>query len=273
VRGLAFARPRGGTSAVYSGDVEREEALVFGEVADLYEATRPGYPDALFDEVMASVARPRRVLKVGAGTGRATAVLAQRGVEVEAIEPDYRMAELARRRTAGLPVRVRELRFESWDGPANGFDLVVCAQAWHWIEPARGAAVAARALRPDGALAIWWNRPRAVAGPVLAAVRDAYRREAPALAEQTSLLVVGPGIDIPDELVGFGPWRTRTFRWSRAYDAASYAELIQTQGDHRLLGPDRLKALVVAVRAAIDDVGGGRIEYVFSADLSIARPA
>jgi hypothetical protein len=107
----------------------------------------------------------------------------------------------------------------------------------------------------------------------LAAVQDAYRREAPALAERTSLLVVGPGIDAPDELVGFHRWRTRTFRWSRVYDATSYTRLIQTQGDHRLLPPDRLKALVAAVRAAIDDVGDGRIEYVFSADLSIAQPA
>jgi SAM-dependent methyltransferase len=126
----------GGTSAGYSGRVAREEAVVFGEVAELYDAARPGYPEALFDEVLASVPRPRRALEAGAGTGGATVVLAQRGVEVEAIEPDHRMAALARRRTAGLPVRVRELRFESWDGPANAFDLVVCAQAGDLVESA-----------------------------------------------------------------------------------------------------------------------------------------
>ena len=92
------------------------------------------------------------------------------------------------------------------------------------------------------------------------------------MADETSLLVVGPGVDVPDPLDGFGPWRTRTFRWSQVYDATSYTELIRTQGDHRLLPPDRLEALVAAVRAAIEDVGGGRIEYVFSADLSIAHP-
>jgi hypothetical protein len=58
-----------------------------------------------------------------------------------------------------------------------------------------------------------------------------------------------------------------------SFDARSYADLIQTQGDHRLLPPDRLAALVAAVEDVIDRAGGGHIEYVFSTDLSIAKPS
>lgn len=253
--------------------MSREESLVFGEVAELYDAMRPGYPEAVFDEVLASVPRPRRVLEIGAGTGKATVALAERGLEVEAIEPDARMAAIGRRRTKGLPVQVRELRFEEWDGPPNKFDLVVCAQAWHWVDSTRGAILAARALHGDGALAIWWTRPRGVRGPVLAAVKDAYRRVASSLADRTSLLVVQPGLDVPEQLAGFRRWRSRSFRWSHVFDENTYTELIQTQGDHRLLPPNQLAALVAAVSDAINRVGDGCMEYVFSTDLSIAKPA
>jgi SAM-dependent methyltransferase len=197
--------------------------------------------------------------------------LAERGVAVEAVEPDPRMAALARTRCAGLPVRIRETRFEDWQGAAGTFDLVVCAQAWHWLDHARACAVAATALRRDGALAVWWTRPRAVHGRVLEAVRDAYRRLAPALGSQTSLLVMRPAADIPDRAPGFGAWRTESHPWQQAFDSRSYAALISTQPDHRLLPVEHRTPLIDAVTHAIE-AHGNRIEYEFRTDLSVAEP-
>src|SRR6188472_539154 len=121
---------------LYGRGVQRPEALTFGEAAELYDRVRPGYPDAVFDAVLSAVPGARRALDAGAGTGRATVALAERGVAVEAVEPDSRMAALARTRCAGLPVRIRETRFEDWQGAAGTFNLVVCAQAWHWLDHA-----------------------------------------------------------------------------------------------------------------------------------------
>ena len=250
----------------------RDEGLAFGEAAELYDRSRPGYPEPLFDDVLEAVPGATRVLEAGAGTGHVTAALAARGVAVEAIEPDPRMAAVARRRCAGLPVRVLERRFEDWDGDAGSFEVVACGQAWHWIEPARGAAVAAAALRPGGALAVWWNRPRAVAGGTLDAVRRVYAAEAPELLDTTSLLDVQPGVDVPAPLPGFGPWRTRTYPWTAMWDGAGYSDLLRTQGDHLLLPEGRRERLLHAVAGAIAATGD-RIEYTFGADLSIASPA
>lgn len=53
--------------------VERLRARVFGEVAGEYDRIRPGYPDQLFDDVIAYAALgSRQALEVGAGTGKAT---------------------------------------------------------------------------------------------------------------------------------------------------------------------------------------------------------
>ena len=250
--------------------MDEAEGRAFGEVAELYDRVRPAYPDAVYAAVLSAVPRMGRALEAGAGTGHATAAIAGHGVSVEAVEPDPRMARVAQERCSGLPVRVHRSRFEDWDGPPGGFELVFSAQAWHWLDHRRACAVAASALGPDGALAVWWTRPRSVAGPVLDAVRDAYRRHAAALLESTSLLVMHSKPEVPAPAAGFGPWQTASFRWQETFDAYRYADLVRTQGDHRLLPAARRARLVGAVGDAIA-AHGGRITYAFSTDLSIAR--
>jgi hypothetical protein len=51
-------------------------SMSFGAAAAAYERFRPGYPAELFDTVMRYARQPiRTALEIGAGTGKATAVL------------------------------------------------------------------------------------------------------------------------------------------------------------------------------------------------------
>ena len=76
----------------------REQRFVFGEVADLYDRARPGYPEQLVEDVLRFRGLPApRVLEVGAGTGKATVVFAARGLEIVALEPTPEMAAVAAR--------------------------------------------------------------------------------------------------------------------------------------------------------------------------------
>jgi SAM-dependent methyltransferase len=250
--------------------VDPRRANVFGSVAELYDARRPGYPDALYGAVVAEDVRS--VLEAGAGTGRATAALARRGVSVEAVEPDPAMAALARRAGAGLDVRVVGGRFEDWSGEEGAFDRVVSAQAWHWVDPVAGAAVAARALRPGGALAIWWNRFAGGAGdPVLAAVQDAYRREARSLADRSRVLnSLDDLVSVPAPYAGFGEWTRHSFRWTETYRSQEFAELMATHSDHVLLDPEVRDRLLAAIVDAIDREGAGHVSYPYRTDLFMA---
>src|SRR6185436_15674571 len=67
----------------------------FDAQAELYDAVRPLYPDALADDVIARGGR--RVLEIGTGTGQATVVFARRGASIVAIEPGPRLAAVLRR--------------------------------------------------------------------------------------------------------------------------------------------------------------------------------
>ena len=129
------------------------QARSFGAVAGLYERGRPPYPPEALDWLLPPGAR--RVLDLGAGTGKLTRQLAGRGLDVVAVEPsDGMRAELARvlpgaRALAGT---AEEIPME--DGAV---DAVLVAQAWHWVDPERGVPEVARVLAPGGTLGLLWN--------------------------------------------------------------------------------------------------------------------
>lgn len=247
-----------------------QRARSFGQVAELYDRWRPGYPGALYADVL-KLGPGRRVLEAGAGTGRATLALARRGASVMAVEPDPAMAAVARQRTGGMAVEVQESTFEECTVEAGSYDLVVAAQAWHWVDPERGAAVAARALCQNGALCVWWNRPRELAGPVWDAIHAAYADYAPALDDRAQLHQPPQRASEVEPAVGFTPWSARTYDWTASYDTESYGGLVQTHSDHLLLPAPQRERLLKAIRDAITRVGGGRLEYHYRAILLHAQ--
>jgi ubiquinone/menaquinone biosynthesis C-methylase UbiE len=180
----------------------REQRFVFGEVAELYDRARAGYPEALVDDVMDSVqgdGRPLRALEVGAGTGKATLAFARRDVEIVALEPSPAMAAVAMRHCSRFPgVRFAGATFEEWPVEASGFDLLFSAQAWHWVDPSVRYVKAAQALRVGGTLASSGTKPTGRASPFgtsstssIAGVRPSFSHAiraspASALAERTT---------------------------------------------------------------------------------------
>src|SRR5215467_9281233 len=127
-------------------------ALSFGAMAEAYERFRPGYPGELFDMVMRYAGQPvRTALEIGAGTGKATRLFAQRGVTVTATEPDGAMlVELVK----NVPATVKTVQAAFEDlRPGESYGLVYAAAALHWTNrPGRWPRIAAL-LEPDGVFA------------------------------------------------------------------------------------------------------------------------
>ena len=89
----------------------REIAESFGADPDRYDRSRPRYPGALIDRIVARIPGPD-VLDVGCGTGIVARQFQAVGCRVLGVDPDARMADLARRH--GLEVEVAT--FETWAG-------------------------------------------------------------------------------------------------------------------------------------------------------------
>jgi SAM-dependent methyltransferase len=127
-------------------------ALSFGAVADAYERFRPGYPAELFDLVLRYAGQPvRTALEIGAGTGKATRLFAQRGVAVTATEPDEAMlAELRKH----VPANVSTVHASFEDlRPGESYGLVYAAAALHWTDPQDRWSRVAALLEPGGVFA------------------------------------------------------------------------------------------------------------------------
>jgi ubiquinone/menaquinone biosynthesis C-methylase UbiE len=140
--------------------VSDQPGLVFDRVAEDYDRVRPGYPDSLVDAAcsLGALGRGSSVVEVGCGTGKLTAALAERGLQVDAVDPGPALIEVSRRRV-GPNVRFHLGRFEDVELPDGSFDAVFSATAFHWVEPAVGWAKVARLLRPGGLLALLTHLP------------------------------------------------------------------------------------------------------------------
>ncbi|MDJ0358105.1 methyltransferase domain-containing protein [Paenarthrobacter sp. PH39-S1] len=95
-------------------------------------------------------------LDIGAGTGKFTVRLAERGLTVVALDPSRDMLRQLEHRLPG--VRTILGAAERIELPDSSMDLVTVAQAWHWIDPLSASAEIARVLRPGGVLGLVWNQ-------------------------------------------------------------------------------------------------------------------
>jgi SAM-dependent methyltransferase len=158
----------------------------FDAAGERYERGRPEYPPAAVDWLVAQLglaARPgARVLDIGAGTGKLTRPLLERGLRVIAVEPVAGMRATLKR-TAPL-ADVRAAQAEALPLEAAAVDGIVAGQAFHWFANAAALREFARVLHPDGRLGLVWNR-RDLDQPLQAAIDRLvapYRADAPAHA-------------------------------------------------------------------------------------------
>jgi SAM-dependent methyltransferase len=262
--------------------MREQRRLAFGSAAELYDLRRPSYPAQLVDDVIAYAKDPDTALEVGSGTGRATLLFAERGVAVHGLEPSAEMAAVARRACAGFDrVEIEETDFEHFHGGDDRFGLLFSAQAWHWVTPDVRVALARRALRRGGAVALFWNSADWKRSPHRQALLDAYERAA---ADWEAVGGAGPMHPAASEpfptrpeeglelraAPAFGDPEQRFYEWTERYDAEAYVELISTHSDHMLLGEHEREALFGAVADAIDGIGG-ELEVPYLTALTLAR--
>ncbi|MFZ7089220.1 class I SAM-dependent methyltransferase [Curtobacterium sp. RRHDQ10] len=196
---------------------DAEHALSFGAVADVYERGRPGYPVEAVAWLLPAGAR--RVVDLGAGTGKATRVIAPLVAETIAVEPDGGMRTQLQQGLGAVPgLTVLDGSGEHIPMPDASVDAVVAAQAWHWVDPAVGSAEVGRVLRPGGTFGLVWN------------IRD---ERVPWVAALTAIMqqphehvesAVAPDVRAP-----FGEVERHAVPWVHEQDRAAFVDMVASR--------------------------------------------
>jgi len=233
----------------------RRRASSFGDDAERYDRVRPPYPVELVDFLMEG--RPRTVLDVGCGTGIVARLFMARGCDVLGLEPDPRMADVARRNG----VNVEAGMIEEWRPMGRRFDLLTAGQAWHWVHPDRGTAKAAEVLRPTGRIGLFWNQanPHPSVRPVL---EEVYARHAPEIGEHSVLMgqrdasLYQSAAESLRRTKEFDEVTVKLFGHDIIYSASEWVELAASHSDHHTLPDEQLTALLSDMRLRVDETGG-----------------
>lgn len=255
----------------HGGSATPRSERYFEGGAALYDRSRPAYPDGLIGRIVAALPG-RQILDVGCGSGIEARQFQAAGCTVLGVDPDLPMAEYAR--STGVPVEVAT--FESWQPAGRRFDAVVAGTAWHWVDPAAGAAKAAEVLRPGGLLAPFHHA--SLTPPELADAAGmalpgwttrsapAYRRSAPASQFGPAGERISPfGLYQPlfDGMVegirrtgSFSEPELWRFDWAQTYSRDEWLALLPTQGVLAKLPSDELAGILDAVGTVIDRMGG-----------------
>ena len=206
----------------------------FGAAAEAYARGRPTYPAESLDWLLPAGAR--RVLDLGAGTGKLTRDLVGRDLEVLAVDPSDRMLAELRRDLPEVDARLgtaEKIPFED-----RSVDAVLVAQAWHWVDPARAVPEVARVLRPGGRLCLLWNCRLEAEG---------WTQDLGRLMNRLGFLEDGsrnPPVGPP-----FGPVERYDVAWANPITTGALVDLVASRSYIIVLSPDEREVVLDEVRA------------------------
>ena len=152
----------------------------YSTLADAY-LKRPDYADTAIDAMLSisGAEKGDRFCDVGAGVAHLTLMLAARGLDVLAVEPNDAMRKNGVVRTQKLPnVRWQEGTGEQTGQVESSFDMVTFGSSFNVCDRQLALKETARILKPKGWFACMWNH-RQLDDPIQAQIESIIKELVP----------------------------------------------------------------------------------------------
>jgi SAM-dependent methyltransferase len=244
----------------------------FNNSAEWYDQIRPGYPEALIDDVirLSTIPEGGEILEIGCGTGKATEMFASRGYAMLCLDIGIDLAAVAVRKfRESANVLIATSSFEEWEPGDRLFDLVIAATSFHWVTPAIAYVKSAAVLKPNGSLAVFWNTHIRQDEGFFLRVQDIYRAYAPSMMSAAGNTNRYYGET--ESISLFEDPITRTYKWATEYSAREYIDLLGTYSDHISLPAVERRDLFSGITDLINREYGGRVLKHYETVLRLQR--
>ncbi|MDQ6929618.1 MAG: methyltransferase domain-containing protein [Candidatus Eremiobacteraeota bacterium] len=227
----------------------------FNGRAQDYAKYRPTYPQSAIDWILEGLGDTHklRIADLGAGTGISSRLLAERGAQVVAIDPNPEMLTHAQRHT-----RVRFVRASAEETglPGHSIDLITAFQAFHWFSRDVTMLEVSRVLKRCGRIAAVWN-DRERAGPFAIA----YQEFIETFGDDVATIDRGRHVASPEQTLtdaGFARVERRDFEHFHRMDAAAFIGYARSCSYLPVQGAqyDRLRAGLEEIYNRFRDAGG-----------------
>lgn len=255
----------------------------FDQNAEIYNDTRPGYPEDLFESLIkiTNLKDGASLLEIGPGTGQATKDLAKRGYKITAVELGESLAAIARRELQAYPkVEVLTGSFEDTELPASHYDLVFSATAFHWIKPEFKYTKPYKLLKNKAHIAIIHTHHVSDGreDQYYYKTQPIYRRyfeDRPKSHKDTATPLQTPADLKPDQLDEslFKPVYFGIFEQVITYKTEDYLQLISTYSPNLAMPADKREAFFAELRKVINEQMAGRVEKHYAHTLTIGEKA
>jgi SAM-dependent methyltransferase len=263
----------------YSSKDLEQRKIWYSPVVEAYDRARPRYPQQLIQRSMevANLTPNSRILEVGCGSGTATVDFAQLGYAIDAVEPNVEFCRLAERNCAAFPqVKIYPQSFEEWQVRPKEYQIVLAANAWHWISTDIKYVKASQTLKDGGFLVLLWNMSLEPSYEVYQVLDEVYQAHVPTIApkyegrETQTEILEGLGKLVGDSGLFEYPI-TATMPCERTYQVDRYLDLLSSYSQYITLDLQVREALFSALRTTIKQQLNGEIQLFNLAAFQIAR--
>lgn len=237
-------------------------------LADAY-LKRPDYSDTAIDAMLAIAnLQSGKVCDIGAGVAHLTLMLAARGFDVSAVEPNDAMRRNGIERTRHIPnVHWFEGTGEHTGLPDNTFDMATFGSSFNVCDRPKALAEVARIVKPGGWFACMWNH-RVLEDPIQAGIESLIRQSVPDYGYGTRREDQRPLLEASEHL---GPvvHLDATVEHEQTVD-----ECVEAWRSHATLARQaggKFEAVVAAIQAYLLSLGKGTILIPYITNVWVAQ--
>ena len=242
----------------------------FTKHVDNYVKYRPGYPAEAMDCLLreCGLSQGSVVADIGAGTGKFTRGLLERGLTVYAVEPNDAMRGAMEEALSGFDgFKAIKAAAEETGLPDASVEAITAAQAFHWFDQARFRQECGRILKPSAKVCLIWNRRTTAPGfmqDYSGIIKRLYDDYAAGSAQEHITAAVFDDF--------FAEYKIHNFFWGDPHDFEGLWG--RSLSNSHAPGPGRpnYEPLRAALRELFDKYqAGGQVTFAYRTEVAIGR--